>query len=193
MCHRNIGKRDQLTIIGNWQYITLMPQHFTLSFIICIVLAGCGGSGVTVNKGTTLPYLAETFQKSKNWFRSTDGQPTNPNGPPPPTPFLPTSNSQKNSPPYKEETQKTSRMGKQDYSTAINRLQESIPELEKEYGKGSMEVGETHYTIGAMHAMQKQKQRARMHFEKVIPIFSKWLGKEHPRVWKINRQLERLK
>lgn len=165
---------------------------FVIPFTICIFSSGCGGSGVSVNKGSTLPYLGKALQNSKNWFRSTDEEPTNPDGPPPPTPFLPHANSNRKPNPTKQYPQTSKRMGQQDYTTAINRLQGAIPELEKDHGKGSMEVGETYYTIGAMHAMQKENKMARIHLEKAIRIFSKWLGKEHPRVWKIKRHLERL-
>ena len=84
-------------------------------------------------------------------------------------------------------------MGRQDYTNAIQRMKNSIPELSSAHGPESMEVAETHHTIGAMYAMQDERENARFHFSKARPTFSAWLGREHPRVWKLKRQMQQLK
>lgn len=144
-----------------------------------------------MNKGETLPYLAETLRKSKQWFKSNNEHVSPLEQAPPPTPFQ-TGIASQTTQSHTTKEEASSRMGKKDYSNAIRRLVESIPELHREHGPESMEVGETHYTIGAMHALQDQKKQALLHFEKSKNIFSAWLGKEHPRVWKLQRQMKRL-
>ena len=151
------------------------------------------GSGVTVNEGTTLPYLANTLKKSKDWFRSSNNDSQGLDQPPPPSPLLPTSNTTNQPELQSANLSKSKRMGKQDYTNAIERMKSSIPELSSAHGPESMEVAETHHTIGAMYAMQDERENARFHFSKALPIFSSWLGREHPRVWKLKRQMQQLK
>ena len=44
--------------------------------------------GVSVNKGESIGYLAKTYNKSKQFFRNTDGSPVDPEkGVPPPRPL----------------------------------------------------------------------------------------------------------
>lgn len=151
------------------------------------------GSGVTVTKGTTLPYLTKTLKKTKDWFRSTNNDSQDLDQPPPPSPHLPRSHIT-NQPELKSaNSSKSKRMGKQDYSNAIELMKNSIPELSSAHGPDSMEVAETHHTIGAMYAMQDERENAQFYFSKALPVFSAWLGKEHPRVWKLKRQMQQLK
>ena len=170
-----------------------MFRSLCLLLLTSLFFSGCMGSGVTVNKGTTLPYLAKTLKKSKDWFRSTNNDSQGLDQPPPPSPHLPTSNTTNQPELQSANSSKSKRMGKQDYTNAIEHMKNSIPELSSAHGPESMEVAETHHTIGAMYAMQDERENARFHFSKALPIFSAWLGKEHPRVWKLKRQMQQLK
>ena len=170
-----------------------MFRSLCLLLLASLFFSGCMGSGVTVNEGTSLPYLANTLKKSKDWFRSTNNDSQGLDQPPPPSPHLPTSNTTNQPELQSANSSKSKRMGKQDYTNAIERMKSSIPELSSAHGPESMEVAETHHTIGAMYAMQDERENARFHFSKALPIFSAWLGREHPRVWKLKRQMQQLK
>ena len=67
-------------------------------------------------------------------------------------------------------------MSKGDYLRAIQRLENSIPELEKKLGSEDIELGETHYTIGSMHLLQGNKHSSKIAFKRALEIFSKCLG-----------------
>ena len=155
---------------------------------LTILLSSCGG-GVTVTKSKTLEYFSETFNKSKQWFKSTDGVASPEGGPPPPSRFHTT---EKQVFERREKQNFDQRMTKVDYQRAIKRLEESIPELEKRLGENNIEVGETYYTIGSMHQLQKNHQAAKVAFKKAQTIFSKWLGSEHPRVWKLKERIKQI-
>lgn len=160
---------------------TLVP-----TLLICLIFSGCGsGSGVTVVKGETIPFLSKTMSKTKDWFTSKNNESTTPL---PPSPL----HIQPNTSRGERKNSKNQRMGVEDYTTAINRLKQSTPELKNKFGQESMEVAENYHTIGAMYSLQGQKSDARFYFKKALPIFSSWLGSEHPRVWKLRRQMERL-
>ena len=80
-------------------------------------------------------------------------------------------------------------MTKSDYQRAIIRLQNSITELEKQHGSNSMEVAETYHTIGSMHQIQENDKEAKIAYQKALPIFTNWLGSEHPRVWRLKDKI----
>jgi tetratricopeptide (TPR) repeat protein len=180
-----------------------MPIVLLLIALFCLSLSGCLTSGVTVNKGETMGYLADTYRKSKQWFRSTDGSAVDgENGPPPPMATQPTrhqsSKAISSNPTYarqpvaKPSPKKSIRMEKKDYAKAINRLKKSIPELEKKWGKNHMEVGETHYTIAAMYDLRGDKIEAREYYQNALIIFSARLGNKHPRVSSIQKKITAL-
>lgn len=83
-------------------------------------------------------------------------------------------------------------MTKSDYLRGIKRLESTIPELEKKYGKNNQEVGETYFTIGSMYLEQGYSKEAKSAFEKSLKILSKWLGSEHPRIWKLKDKIKRI-
>jgi len=168
-------------------------RSLCLLLLTSLFFSGCMGSGVTVNKGSTLPYLTNTLKKTKDWFRSNDNDSQDSDQPPPPSPHLTTSNITNQPQPQSANLSKSKRMSRQDYTNAIERMKNSIPELSSTHGAESMEVAETHHTIGAMYAMQDERENARYHFSKALPVFSAWLGREHPRVWKLKRQMQQLK
>jgi tetratricopeptide (TPR) repeat protein len=165
-----------------------MIRFWTSSFLFSF-LVSCGGSGVTVNKSETVEYLTRTFNKSKKWFRSTDGETTSENGPPPPSPFQPSGRQviEKRS-----DDRLVNRMSRKDYNRAIKRLESSISELEKKHGKNNMEIGETYFTLGSMHQIQGNSKQAKIAFQQALSIFSPWLGSEHPRVWKLKTRISNL-
>jgi len=84
-------------------------------------------------------------------------------------------------------------MTKSDYLRGIKRLESTIPELEKKYGKDNKEVGETYHTIGSMYLEQGFPREAKSAFEKSLKILSKWLGSEHPRIWKLKDRIKKIK
>ena len=169
-----------------------------LTFVTSVlVFTGCSNKGLTVSKGETLPFLADTFRKSKNWFSSSNESIDEPADAPPPSPPNLSTVSNTKKPPLnsnsKDAENSSGRMQEKDYSKAIRRLSESVEELSKKHGDQSMEVGETYHTIGAMEALQKNNQNALLSFEKAHKIFTSWLGKEHPRVWKLEKQMSQLR
>ena len=106
-----------------------------------LLLSSCGSSGVTVTKSQTVEYISEAFNKSKKWFRSTDGDEVTETGPPPPSPLHPTAQDVY----QKRATQKKSNgMSKDDYDSAINRLEKTLPDLKRKLGSNHIEVGETY-------------------------------------------------
>jgi tetratricopeptide (TPR) repeat protein len=179
-----------------------MPIVLLLIALSCLSLSGCLTTGVTVNKGETMGYLADTYRKSKQWFRNTDGSIVDSeNGPPPPLANQPTkhppskpisSNPSFAQRPVKPSPKRTVRMEKKDYEKAINRLKRSIPDLEQKWGKKHMEVGETHYTIAAMYDLRGDKVQAREYYQNALIIFSARLGNKHPRVSSIQKKITTL-
>ena len=158
--------------------------------ILSVCLASCGGGGVTITKSKTVEYFSDAFSKSKNLFRSTDGYHISEEGPPPPSSFQPTEKQVFQS----RSKQKTSEgMSKSDYLRGVKRLESTIPELEKEYGKDNKEVGETYYTIGSIYLEQGFPREAKSAFEKSLKILSKWLGSEHPRIWKLKDKIKQIR
>ena len=110
-------------------------------------------------------------------------------GPSPPSSFQPTEKQVLQS----RSMQKSGEgMTKRDYLRGIKRLESTIPELEKKYGKDNKEVGETYHTIGSMYLEQGFPREAKTAFEKSISILSKWLGSEHPRIWKLKIRSNKL-
>ncbi len=176
-----------------------MPKSLPL-LIICLMLAGCLGNDVSVRKSEALTYLSDTYRKSKQWFRSTDGSPVDQEtGPPPPTAQQP-SKHQPVPPNQRFQVQrpvphspKSVRMDKKDYAKAINRLQNSLPDLKKKWGNDHIEVGETYYTMAAMYELRGDKQEAREHYQQALIIFAGRLGNKHPKVWSIEKKIEGLK
>jgi len=171
-----------------------------LLLIICLMLAGCLGKDVSVRKSETLNYLTDTYRKSKQWFRSTDGtEYSQEKGPPPPTaqqpskhqPVPPNQRFQVQRPvPH---TPKSVRMDKKDYAKAINRLQNSLPDLKKKWGNDHIEVGETYYTMAALYELRGDKQDARENYQQALIIFAGRLGNKHPKVWSMEKKIEALK
>ena len=148
-------------------------------------------------------YLADTYRKSKQWFRNTDGSKVDSeNGPPPPMANQPTKHQASkpisSNPTFARQSaakpgpRKNIRMEKKDYAKAISRLKKSIPDLEKKWGKKHMEVGETHYTIAAMYDLRGDKIEAREYYQNALIIFSARLGNKHPRVSSIQKKITAL-
>ena len=159
-------------------------------FLLFFLLVSCGSNGLYFNKSEAFEYLSKNFNKSKKWFKSTDGEAVSEDGPPPPSKLQPTEKAVIR----KRANQiKNQGMSKDDYQRAIQRLEKSIPELEQKFGPQSMEVGETYYTIGAMHLMQGNSKTSKNAYTKALKIFSSWLGAEHPRVWKLNDRINKIK
>jgi tetratricopeptide (TPR) repeat protein len=179
-------------------------MQIILLFIVlaCMSVSGCLMDGVSVNKGESIGYLAKTYNKSKQFFRNTDGSPVDPEkGVPPPMATQPTkhqpskpisSNPNFAQRPGKPTPKRNVRMEKKDYERAISRLKKSIPELEKKWGKKHMEVGETHYTIAAMYELRGDKVEAREYYQNALIIFSARLGNKHPRVFSIQKKISTL-
>ena len=163
--------------------------RFWISSILFSFLVSCGGSGVTVTKSETVEYLSRAFNKSKKWFRSTDGEPISEDGPPPPSPFQP---SERQVIQKRSDDKLVNRMSRNDYNRAIKRLESSITELEKKHGKNNMEIGETYFTLGSMYQIQGNSKQAKVAFQRALSIFSSWLGSEHPRVWKLKTRISNL-
>ena len=164
--------------------------RFLYISILSLFLSSCGGGGVTITKSKTVEYFSDAFSKSKRWFRSTDGAYVSDEGPPPPSSFQPTEKQVLQS----RSMQKSGEgMTKRDYLRGIKRLESTIPELEKKYGKDNKEVGETYHTIGSMYLEQGFPREAKTAFEKSISILSKWLGSEHPRIWKLKDKIKQIK
>ena len=162
-----------------------MIRFWTISILFSF-LVSCGGSGVTVTKSETVEYLSRAFNKSKKWFRSTDGETISEDGPPPPSPFQP---SERQVIQKRSDDKLVNRMSRNDYNRAIKRLESSITELEKKHGKNNMEIGETYFTLGSMHQIQGNSKQAKVAFQQALFIFSSWLGSEHPRVWKLKTRI----
>ena len=165
-----------------------MIRFWTISILFSF-LVSCGGSGVTVTKSETVEYLSRAFNKSKKWFRSTDGETIPKDGPPPPSPFQP---SERQVIQKRSDDKLVNRMSRNDYNRAIKRLESSITELEKKQGKNNMEIGETYFTLGSMHQIQGNSKQAKIAFQQALSIFSPWLGSEHPRVWKLKTRISNL-
>ena len=161
-----------------------------LSMLTAILLTSCGGNGVTVTKSQTVEYFSNAFNQSKKWFRSTDGEAVSEDGPPPPSPLQPSEQQVFQKRANQDNAQ---RMSKQDYQKAILRLQDSIPELEKKLGNKHIEVGETYYTLGSLHFLNKEHKAAKSAFKNAVEIFSARLGSEHPRVWKLKDKINQIK
>ena len=165
-----------------------MIRFWTISILFSF-LVSCGGSGVTVTRSETVEYLSRAFNKSKKWFRSTDGETIPEDGPPPPSPFQP---SERQVIQKRSDDKLVNRMSRNDYNRAIKRLESSITELEKKHGKNNMEIGETYFTLGSMHQIQGNSKQAKVAFQQALSIFSSWLGSEHPRVWKLKTRISNL-
>ncbi len=161
--------------------------HAAMLLLIC--LTSCGGSGVTVTKSQTVEYLSDAFHKSKKWFRSSDGETGEGEGPPPPSRYQPTERQVLDN---RAKQNTTQRMSKNDYMRAIRRLESSIPELEHRLGKNNIEVAETYYTIGSMHLIQENQKAAKTAYTRSLGIFSNLLGSEHPRVWKLKDEIKKI-
>jgi predicted metal-dependent hydrolase len=157
--------------------------------LLTLFMISCGGGGVTITKSRTVEYVSNAFNKSKQWLRSTDGDYIPQEGPPPPSSFQPTESQVLQS---RSKQSSTGRMTKSDYLRGIKRLESTIPELEKKYGKNNQEVGETYFTIGSMYLEQGYSKEAKSAFEKSLKILSKWLGSEHPRIWKLKDKIKRI-
>lgn len=142
-----------------------------------------------MTKSETVEYLSRAFNKSKKWFRSTDGETIPKDGPPPPSPFQP---SERQVIQKRSDDKLVNRMSRNDYNRAIKRLESSITELEKKHGKNNMEIGETYFTLGSMHQIQGNSKQAKVAFQQALSIFSSWLGSEHPRVWKLKTRISNL-
>ena len=165
-----------------------MIRFWTISILFSF-LVSCSGSGVTVTKSETVEYLSRAFNKSKKWFRSTDGETISEDGPPPPSPLQP---SERQVIQKRSDDKLVNRMSRNDYNRAIKRLESSITELEKKHGKNNMEIGETYFTLGSMHQIQGNSKQAKVAFQRALSIFSSWLGSEHPRVWKLKTRISNL-
>ena len=174
-----------------------MPALLFISFLL-LLITGCLSDGVTVKKSETISYLSEKFRKSKQWFKSTDGEKYSGDAPPPPpiasqpTKHQPLPAHQLKRMQNNVKPQKV-RMNKKDYARAIDRLQRSIPELEKKWGKNHIEVAENYYTMAALYELRKDHQDAIEHYQLALAIFAKRLGKKHPRVWSIEKKINELK
>jgi hypothetical protein len=156
---------------------------------LVIFLTSCGNSGVTVTKSETVEYLSKAFSKSKKWLKSSDGNDIPDSGPPPPSSSHPTEKEVRK----KRSKQSNSHgMSRGDYLRAIQRLENSIPELEQKLGSDDIELGETHYTIGSMHLIQGNKHSSKIAFKRALKIFSKCLGSEHPRVWRLKDKINNI-
>jgi hypothetical protein len=163
--------------------------RFWSTLLLIVFLTSCGSSGVTVTKSQTVEYLSKAFSKSKNWLKSSDGDDIPDGGPPPPSSFQPTEREVRKK---RSEQPPSHRMSREDYLRAIQRLENSIPELEKKLGRQNIEVGETYYTIGSMHFIQGNKHSSKIAFNRALQIFSKCLGSEHPRVWKLKDKISNI-
>ena len=162
-----------------------------LWFILgCLLFfSSCGGSGVTVTKSQTVEYISNAFNKSKKWFRSTDGDSITEVGPPPPSHLQPTAQDVY----QKRATQnKTNGMSKDDYRRAIKRLEKTLTDLKRQLGNKHIEVGETYQTIGSMNFILGNELEANKAYKKALDIFSHNLGAEHPRVWKLKDKIKKL-
>ena len=158
--------------------------------LLVLFLTSCGGGGVTITKSKTVEYFSDAFSKSKKWFRSTDGDYISEEGPPPPSSVQPTERQVLQS---RSKQKSGEGMTKSDYLRGIKMLESTIPELEKKYGKDNKEVGETYHTIGSMYLEQGFPREAKSAFEKSLKILSKWLGSEHPRIWKLKDRIKKIK
>ncbi|MGA1115164.1 MAG: tetratricopeptide repeat protein [Opitutales bacterium] len=158
--------------------------------LLVLFLTSCGGGGVTITESKTVEYFSNAFSKSKKWFRSTDGDYISEEGPPPPSSFQPTERQVLQS---RSKQKSGEGMTKSDYLRGIKMLESTIPELEKKYGKDNKEVGETYHTIGSMYLEQGFPREAKSAFEKSLKILSKWLGSEHPRIWKLKDRIKKIK
>ena len=139
-----------------------------------------------MNKGEIIPYFSEAYGKTKQWFQSSKEE-TDHASPPPPHPHLVGQNNANTSPQYK-----SSGMNSKDYSRAVLRLKNSLPEVEKKHGKESQQMGETLYTLASMLEINGQPKEAKMYFQKSELILSKWLGAKHPNVRKIRNKINSL-
>jgi len=144
-------------------------------------------------------YLSNAYEKSKQWFRSTDGSPVDQEtGPPPPTAQQPSkhqpvpSNQRPQVQPSANPKKKSVRMDNKDYAKAINRLKNSLPDLKRKWGKNHIEVAETYYTMAAMYELRGDKQEARENYQQALIIFSGRLGSKHPKVWSIEKKIKAL-
>lgn len=156
---------------------------------LVIFLTSCGNSGLTVTKSETVEYLSKAFSKSKKWLKSSNGDDIPDGGPPPPSSFQPTEREVRKK---RSEQPPSHRMSREDYLRAIQRLENSIPELEKKLGRQNIEVGETYYTIGSMHFIQGNKHSSKIAFKRALEIFSRCLGSEHPRVWRLKDKISNI-
>jgi tetratricopeptide (TPR) repeat protein len=164
-------------------------SQFWGTLLLVIFLTSCGNSSVTVTKSQTVEYLSKAFSKSKKWLKSSNGDDIPDGGPPPPSSFQPTEREVRKK---RSEQSLTHRMSRGDYLRAIQRLENSIPELEKKLGSEDFELGETHYTIGSMHLLQGNKHSSKIAFKRALEIFSKCLGSEHPRVWRLKDKISNI-
>ena len=163
--------------------------RFGGTLFLVIFLISCGNSSVTVTKSQTVEYLSKAFNKSKKWLKSSNSNDIPDGGPPPPSSFQPTEREVRKK---RSEQSHSHRMSRGDYLRAIQRLENSIPELEKKLGRQNIEVGETYYTIGSMHLIQGNKHSSKIAFNRALQIFSKCLGSEHPRVWKLKDKISNI-
>ena len=159
------------------------------TLFLVIFLISCGNSSVTVTKSQTVEYLSKAFNKSKKWLKSSNSNDIPDGGPPPPSSFQPTEREVRKK---RSEQSHSHRMSRGDYLRAIQRLENSIPELEKRLGSEDIELGETHYTIGSMHLIQGNKHSSKIAFKRALEIFSKCLGSEHPRVWRLKDKISKI-
>jgi len=163
--------------------------RFGGTLFLVIFLISCGNSSVTVTKSQTVEYLSKAFNKSKKWLKSSNSNDIPDGGPPPPSSFQPTEREVRKK---RSEQSHSHRMSRGDYLRAIQRLENSIPELEKRLGSEDIELGETHYTIGSMHLIQGNKHSSKIAFKRALEIFSKCLGSEHPRVWRLKDKISKI-